>query len=84
LGGRASARFQESGRAGSRSPGGIETLARTPGGLGLAGGTSEAISGLNNDFATLGCVVIAVFALCRAVSAAIERCTRFDATTAER
>ncbi|HST76362.1 MAG TPA: HoxN/HupN/NixA family nickel/cobalt transporter [Acetobacteraceae bacterium] len=64
--------------------GGIEALGLIAGKLGLAGGIWDVVSGLNDDIADFGFVVIGIFALCWAVSALVYRWKRYDRLLADR
>jgi high-affinity nickel-transport protein len=64
--------------------GGIEALGLIAGKLGLAGGIWDVVSGLNEDLADFGFVVIGIFALCWAASALIYRWKGYDRLVADR
>src|SRR6185437_3286511 len=64
--------------------GGIEALGLIAGKLGLAGGIWDVVSGLNDDIADFGFVVIGIFALCWAVSALVYRWKGYDRLLADR
>ncbi len=58
--------------------GGIEALGLIAGKLGLAGGVWDVVSGLNDDLADFGFVVIGIFVLCWMISALIYRWKGYD------
>ncbi len=58
--------------------GGLEALGLIGDRLGLVGGVWRVVAALNDDLANFGFVVIAIFALCWAVSAIVYRWKRFD------
>jgi len=64
--------------------GGIEALGLIADKLGLAGGIWDVVSGLNEDLANFGFVVIGIFALCWAASALIYRWKGYDRPVADR
>ncbi|MBN9562133.1 MAG: HoxN/HupN/NixA family nickel/cobalt transporter [Alphaproteobacteria bacterium] len=64
--------------------GGIEALGLIAEKLGLAGGIWDVVSGLNDDLADFGFVVIGIFALCWAASALIYRWKGYDRLVADR
>ena len=62
--------------------GGIEALDLLAGQLGLEGGVWSVVASLNDDLANFGFVVIGIFVVAWAVSAAIYRWKRFDQSAA--
>jgi high-affinity nickel-transport protein len=58
--------------------GGIEALGLLAGQLKLQGGVWDAIGSLNDNFGTLGYLIIAIFALSWLASVVIYRVKRFD------
>ena len=58
--------------------GGVEALGLIGDRLGLEGGGWSFIAMLNQNFGTLGYLIVGIFALCWLVSAAIYRIKRFD------
>jgi len=58
--------------------GSIETLGLVADQLKLQGAAWYAIGALNNNFGTIGYVIIGIFALSWAISALIYRVRRFD------